>query len=338
MLSSPSLLAAPQVGLSSEVVTGTALLTLMAATLLVGVLVTAVARFKLATLVQYVPLPVVGAYLSYFCLASGVGLSTGIQIEGFSTWLELLTQGADGLAPTLASALVIITTMSRARSPWALPGVLVALPLAFHAVLLWAGVTLADAQDAGWALKPEGNGSQQFWELYGMFNIRDLSFDGIYLPALVKQLPKMLALFLVMTFGSCLDVAAIQAEVPIPIDFNRELATVGFSNLVCGLTGSGYAGSYIFSQTIFSLRAGITSHWHGWVIAGVELAVFLLPFAVAPYLPLFFYGSLLVVFGIEIAGDWLVRSRKKVTRPEYLLLLATFFAIMQASDTRTVFP
>jgi hypothetical protein len=33
-----------------------------------------------------------------------------------------------------------------------------------------------------------------------------------------------------------------------------------------------------------------------------------------------------------------VRSRKKVTRPEYLLLLATFFAIMQASDTRTVFP
>jgi hypothetical protein len=59
------------------------------------------------------------------------------------------------LAPTLASALVIITTMSRARSPWALPGVLVALPLAFHAALLWAGVTLADAQDAGWALKPE---------------------------------------------------------------------------------------------------------------------------------------------------------------------------------------
>lgn len=64
-----------------------------------------------------------------------------------------------------------------------------------------------------------------------------------------------------------------------------------------------HPGSYIFSQTIFSLRAGITSHWHGWVIAGVELAVFLLPFAVAPYLPLFFYGSLLVVFGIEIAGD-----------------------------------
>jgi hypothetical protein len=65
-----------------------------------------------------------------------------------------------------------------------------------------------------WPKQTQGNGSQQFWELYGMFNIRDLSFDGIYLPALVKQLPKMLALFLVMTFGSCLDVAAIQVAAP----------------------------------------------------------------------------------------------------------------------------
>jgi hypothetical protein len=121
---------------------------------------------------------------------------------------------------------------------------------------------------------------------------------------------------------------------------------VGLSNIVCGLTGSGYtgararvalcqghppcrahapalapaakccatrqppppanrrpAGSYIFSQTIFSMRAGVTSRAHGWLISGTELAVFLAPFAVAQYLPLYFYGSLLAVFGVEIAGD-----------------------------------
>jgi MFS superfamily sulfate permease-like transporter len=47
------------------------------------------------------------------------------------------------------------------------------------------------------------------------------------------------------------------------------------------------------------------------------------------YLPNFFFGALLVVFGIEIAGDWLVRSYAKVTRAEYVLLLATFVAIME---------
>lgn len=34
-----------------------------------------------------------------------------------------------------------------------------------------------------------------------------------------------------------------QADVPEPIDFNSELATVGLSNIVCGLTGSGYTGA-----------------------------------------------------------------------------------------------
>lgn len=120
------------------------------------------------------------------------------------------------------------------------------------------------------------------------------------------------------------------------------------------------------------MRAGVTSRAHGWLISGTELAVFLAPFAVAQYLPLYFYGALLAVFGVEIAGDcesplciwegvgareaWryraprepvhtafpteplnraprragLVRSRHKVTRSEYILLLLTFLAIMQA--------
>lgn len=45
--------------------------------------------------------------------------------------------------------------------------------------------------------------------------------------------------------------------------------------------------------------------------------------------PNFFFGALLTVFGIEIAGDWLVRSYSKVSRAEYLLLLATFISIME---------
>lgn len=45
--------------------------------------------------------------------------------------------------------------MTRAESPWALPVTLAAVPAAFHAYLLLSGTTLAQAQDAGWVLKPE---------------------------------------------------------------------------------------------------------------------------------------------------------------------------------------
>ena len=42
----------------------------------------------------------------------------------------------------------------------------------------------------------------------------------------------------------------------------------GLSNMVAGLTGAGMTGSYIFSQTIFSMRAGVKTRIHGIIIAG----------------------------------------------------------------------
>lgn len=44
---------------------------------------------------------------------------------------------------------------------------------------------------------------------------------------MLAQLPKLAGLFLVVCFGSCMDVAAIQSDMPTPLDFNRELMTVG---------------------------------------------------------------------------------------------------------------
>ena len=42
----------------------------------------------------------------------------------------------------------------------------------------------------------------------------------------------------------------------------------GLSNMVSGLLGAGFTGSYIFSQTIFSMRAHVQSKLHGLIIAG----------------------------------------------------------------------
>jgi hypothetical protein len=40
---------------------------------------------------------------------------------------------------------------------------------------------------------------------------------------------------LVVAFSSSLDVAAIEMELGLPLDYNRELQTVGLSNLCSGL-------------------------------------------------------------------------------------------------------
>lgn len=50
---------------------------------------------------------------------------------------------------------VIALTLRRCRSPFALPLLLVAIPLAFYAVLWSMGLTLDDARAAGWVTQPQ---------------------------------------------------------------------------------------------------------------------------------------------------------------------------------------
>jgi hypothetical protein len=45
--------------------------------------------------------------------------------------------------------------------------------------------------------------------LYELFNISDWRLDGVCLPAIARQMPKMLGLFFVVVFGSSLDVASL---------------------------------------------------------------------------------------------------------------------------------
>lgn len=331
-------------GLSARVVVATALVATAASTLFVGLGTLGVARLRLAGLVQYVPLPVVGGYLSFvgwFCFVAGVGLGAGVELGAPSTWLGLLAADAlPKLAATLAAACAILLCMRRARSPWALPALLGLIPCIFFAVLLATGTSIERAQDDGWVIRPPapsspspsgGSGQQQqqqqlqpFWDLYDLF----FSGSGLCIPALVRQIPRAIALWFIVVFGSTLDIAAIQASTPEPLDFNRELRTVGMSNVVCAMTGGGFTGSYLFSQTAFSMKAGVNGPLHGLIIGGLELFVFLLPVPVVQFLPNFFIGALLAVFGVEITSDWLVHSRSKVTRSEYLLLVATFALIV----------
>lgn len=84
-------------------------------------------------------------------------------------------------------------------------------------LLLTQFMTLMQGKDA----------SAPFWKVYELYNIKDLKFDGIYWNVIPRQIPTALALFFVVAFGSSLDVAAIQQDSPDPLDYNKELVTVG---------------------------------------------------------------------------------------------------------------
>lgn len=101
----------------------------------------------------------------------------------------------------------------------------------------------------------------------------------------------------------------------------------GLSNVLVGCAGVGFTGSYIFSQTLFSLRMGVSRPIMGAVIAVAELVVFALPMNVLAYIPKFYFGALVIWIGYDIAKDWLFIAAKKVSPIEFALLIFTFVAV-----------
>ncbi len=78
------------------------------------------------------------------------------QIDSFSSWAHLANVPAlIKLAPAAGATALLLVVLKFARNPFALPTVLVSIPLIFHAVLFATGTSLQQAADAGWVMQPE---------------------------------------------------------------------------------------------------------------------------------------------------------------------------------------
>lgn len=68
---------------------------------------------------------------------------------------------------------------------------------------------------------------RNFWEVYELYNVKGMHGEGLSMHAMLQQLPKLVPLFFAVAFGSSLDISAIQTESPEPLDYNRQLSTIG---------------------------------------------------------------------------------------------------------------
>mmetsp|Transcript_43759 Transcript_43759/g.133163 ORF Transcript_43759/g.133163 Transcript_43759/m.133163 type:complete len:737 (-) Transcript_43759:275-2485(-) len=302
-------------------------------TAILGFGLVVIGRCRLASYVQLLPTPVVGGYLAFigfFCGQSGMGLMAGVNVSGVAEWGQLFADGRARLVlPGIAGGLLIYVAVRTVKHFAVLPACIVFLVGLFYMLLGITETSVEEARDAGWISDAD---APPVW--YHTWDY--LRPTKVVWSALPPQSLTVLSMIFVVALSSSLDVAAIELELGRPLDYNRELRTVGISNAISGLTG-GYTGSYIFSQSIFALRAGIRSRLQGYVLALVELVTVLLPFSILSYVPNFFFGSLLVMIALDLCYEWLWDVRSKVTKAEYSVALATFALIQMAGVEYGIF-
>ena len=162
-------------GTDDKRIVPTTLLTLSAATIVVGTFLLAAAKTRAMTVCQYIPLPIVGGYLAYlglFFIKSGLALAAGIHLEQWRDVAQVRPMHLVKAAPALGAMLVLLLGVRRFKHPLVLPALLTCMPLVFYLVWCLAlGKSLEDGRQQGWIIPSVGevdmpHGLVGVWHLF----------------------------------------------------------------------------------------------------------------------------------------------------------------------------
>jgi SulP family sulfate permease len=292
------------------------LIALSLSTALTGGLLCVLGYANAGRAIRFVPYPVIGGFLG----ATGWLMITGaIQVitDQRPTFFDLdaFTTGPMIAKLAAGAAIVIVLHMllPRVQSAFVLPGVLLAAIAATHIVLLVSGVSLGDAQAAGWLYRPQAMAALTLpWKPVELAH-----FPWTALPSLAGDL---LAVVFVTVITLLLNTTGIEIATRTEANIDRDLKVLGLANLLTAALG-GLVSCTSVSRSTLARVAGATSRLAGLTVAAVCAVLLLVGPGLLGAVPKFVLGGVLCFLGSALVYQWLIRSSRQLLLIEYLSLI-----------------
>ena len=300
------------------------LITLALATVLTGIVLCGFGMTRMGRAIRYVPYPVVGGFLGAtgcLILLGAVRVITG-QRPQFATldqFENLLTLSKLGAACVMA--LILYMTWHRSRSSFGLPAILIGGVIAAHVLFWLTGISLADAQAAGWTFQPPPHAAVMLpWSIDGL-----RTYPWHLLPDLSGNL---IAVVFVTAACTLFNTTGVEVALHREANLERELNVTGLANMLSGVFG-GYTGCISISRSVLNFNTGGTGPLSGLTVAAISLLMLVFAPTLLGYMPKFVLGGLLIYLGADQLHKWIVQSRRRLSFAEYLSLLAIIVIIVQ---------
>ncbi|WP_339035969.1 SulP family inorganic anion transporter [Bradyrhizobium symbiodeficiens] len=299
------------------------LITLGLSTILTGFVLCGLGLTRMGRAIRYVPYPVVGGFLGatgFVIVMGAIRVITDHPVE-FAT-LQRVANGVAllELGAACAMALVLYLTWHRSRSPFGLPIILIGGMLTAHVAFWASGISLEQARALGWTFRPPPQAAFML-----PWHIDELArYPWSAVPDLLGNL---VAVIFVAASSTLFNTTGIELAVHREANLERELNVTGAANMLTGALG-GYAGCISVSRSILNFGAGGRGRLSGLTVAAMSL----LMLAVAPellgFMPKFVLGGLLLYLGADQLHKWIIESRKRLSKLEYLSLIAIIVIII----------
>jgi sulfate permease, SulP family len=286
----------------------------MAAVLLTSVVCAtvfyALARFRLAGLVRYIPFPVMAGFLAStgWLMSSGalnIISATPLTLAGLDQLL------ANPVRPELLFGITVACALF-ALSPKVSGAILIPLVMLFATGLV--NVLLDSDWCSGLAC------SRDVWMFAGLNNVAwtapwQLTMDWQDVRALLGVLPSMFVVSFVGLITILLSIASLELSFKKEFDLNQILQTHAFSTWFSALLG-GFVGIISIGRTSLNRAAG------GGIISGVIAASICLVMLlgagdVIAYIPKAALGGLVLYLGLSMLKQWLWDQRTHTARDEF---------------------
>lgn len=292
-------------------------------TLATGAFFVVLGKFRLGNLIRYIPFPVVAGFLAgvgWLLVSGGFAIMVGVPL-GFAGLPKLMTpELVLRWLPGIATAAALLFSISRCRSPFALPLVLLASLACFCGYLLASGQTLAAALADGLLLGGMPEGSM----LWPVITPADLAL--VNWGALLRELPQLLTIPLVSAISFLLISSGMEAAARVDLDLRREFYANAVANFVGGLGGA-HAGYTALSFSLLGPMTGSNSRLVGISTGLIAGAATFFGSSVLGLFPKFILGGLTLFIGVSTLLEWGVHSRSKVSRPEFAVVWAIICSI-----------
>lgn len=270
-------------------------------------------QYSLGRFVRYIPYPVIGGFIAgtgWLLLAGGFSVINGsgsdyLSIQSMLYWM-----------PGVVFALALLFATSRFTSPLVLPIVITVSLILFYLVVMLVGGGIHQGLNAalnnGYLIGPLP--ADDLWR-----PVTGAAIQNAEWPLIFDNIMGMIAIALITTVSLLLNCSGLEVVTRSDIDLNRELKSVGFSNIAASVVGSSPTYHFL-SLSALNHRMSGGGKLTGVFVALTVFAILIAGTELLGFAPKFIVAGFLMYLGLDFMAEWLYRGWFSLPKKDYVLI------------------
>ena len=306
---------AESVNLQGQALFHTFILTIIGCAIFTGLMFWLLGTIKIADYFRYIP----------FSLSAAALAGSGLILLLFALRLAGISWEFDSLPRLFEPAIfskwflsvlfgvVLLFLTNRWKNVWIIPLMFVSFSVCCHAIFWILDFSNEHVVRSSLFLDLDSTGT--LFTPYFLEDLRDVEWTH-----LLAQSFNVVALFVVLLVLTVVSLSQLELGARLDLDWNREFKVHGLANFLSGV-GGGIPGGVIASVSLPNIRLRANTP-----ITSITIAVILVFFAgfgtkLVGLIPIPAISGFLLSIAYPLIHEWLIKSRKKLSRIEYGILV-----------------